>query len=104
MAKETQWKKSHVDFFNEFMQCTLLSPVLSRGRHAVQYKNNQFVKFTQKNLIFAQKLEKFAQKQNVPKFCKNLPNFKKLPNTCSPAIVLVCRESAGTAGNTLSGG
>ena len=36
--------------------------------------------------IFAQILEKFAQKQNVPKFLKNLPSFQKLPNTCSPAI------------------
>ena len=35
--------------------------------------------------IFAQFLEKFAQKQNVPKFLKNLPSFQKLPNTCSPA-------------------
>ena len=42
--------------------------------------------FAQKMFIFAQFLEKFAQKQNVPKFLKNLPNFQKLPNTCSPAI------------------
>ena len=76
---------AHVDFFDEFMQCALLSLVLLRGRYAVQYKNNQFVKFTHKNFIFAQNLEKFAQKQNVPKICKYLPNFKKLPNTCSPA-------------------
>ena len=77
-----------MDFFDEFMQCTLLSLVLSRGRHAVQYKNNQFVKFAEKNFIFAQNLDKFAQKQNMPKFCKNLPNFKKLANTCSPATVI----------------
>ena len=75
MAKETQWKKSHVDFFDEFWQCTLLSLVLLRWRHAVQYKNDQFVKFAQKIFIFAQNLEKFAQKQNVPKFWKNLANF-----------------------------
>ena len=37
--------------------------------------------------IFAQFLEKFAQKQNVPKFLKNLPSFQKLPNTCSPANI-----------------
>ena len=43
--------------------------------------------FAQKMFIFAQFLEKFAQKQNVPKFLKNLPSFQKLPNTCSPAIV-----------------
>ena len=30
MAKETQWKKSHVDFFDELRQCTLLSLVLLR--------------------------------------------------------------------------
>ena len=88
MAKERQRKKLHVDFFDEFMECTLLSLVLWRGRHAVQYKNNQFLKFTQKNFIFAQNLEKFARKQNMPKFSKNLPNFKKLPNTCRPATVL----------------
>ena len=85
MAKEMQWKKSHVDFFEEFLLCTLLSFVLLRWRHAVQYKNDQFLKFAQKIFIFAQNLEKFAQKQNVPKFLKNLPNFQKLPNTCSPA-------------------
>ena len=44
-------------------------------------------KFAQKVFIFAQFLEKFAQKQNMPKFWKNLPNFQKLPNTCSPASV-----------------
>ena len=60
--------------------------VLSRWRHAVQYKNDQFLKFAQKIFIFAQNLEKFAQKQYMPKFWKNLPNFQKLPNTCSPAI------------------
>ena len=38
--------------------------------------------------IFAQFLEKFAQKQNVTKFLKNLPSFQKLPNTCSPANFL----------------
>ena len=38
-------------------------------------------------LIFAPFLENFAQRQNMPKFWKNLPNFQKLPNTCSPAIV-----------------
>ena len=43
-------------------------------------------KFAQKMFIFAQFLEKIAQKQNVPKFLKNLPSFQKLPNTCSPAI------------------
>ena len=42
-------------------------------------------KFAQKMFIFAQFLEKFAQKQNMPTFWKNLPNFQKLPNTCSPA-------------------
>ena len=71
MAKEMQWKKSHVDFFDEFSQCTLLSLVLSRWRHAAQYKNDQFVKVAQKIFIFAQNLEKFTQKQNVPKFWKN---------------------------------
>ena len=43
-------------------------------------------KIAQKMFIFAQFLDKFAQKQNVSKFWKNLPNFKKLPITCSPAI------------------
>ena len=42
-------------------------------------------KIAQKMFIFAQFLEKFAEKQNVPKFWKNLPNFQKLPNTCSRA-------------------
>ena len=42
-------------------------------------------KIAQKMFIFVQFLEKFAQKQNVPKFWKNLPNFQKFPNTCSPA-------------------
>ena len=79
MAKEMQWKKLYVDLFDEFSQWTLLSLVLLRWRHAVQYKNDQFLKFSQKNFIF-------AQKQNMPKFCKNLPNFQKLPNTCSPAF------------------
>ena len=88
MAKETQWKKSHVDFFDEISQCTLLSLVLLRWRHAVQYKNEQFLKFAQKIFIFAQNLEEFGQKQNVPKFWKILPNFQKLPNTCSPAIFM----------------
>ena len=37
--------------------------------------------------FFAQNLEKFAQKQNVPKFWKNLPNLQKLSNICSPAIL-----------------
>ena len=86
MAKEMQWKRSHVDFFDEFTQCILLSLVLTRWRHAVQYENHQFLKFAQKIFIFAQNLEKFAQKQNMPKFWKNLPNFQKLPNTCSPAL------------------
>ena len=44
-------------------------------------------KIAQKMFIFPQFLEKIAQKQNVPKFWKNLPNFQKLPNTCSPATV-----------------
>ena len=61
--------------------------VLSRWRHVVQYKNDQFLKFAQKIFIFSQNLEKFAQKQNVLKFWKNLPNFQKSPNTCSPANV-----------------
>ena len=49
--------------------------------------------FAQKMFIFAQFLEKFAQKQNVPKFWKNLPNFQKLPNTCSPAKGTLARSS-----------
>ena len=53
----------------------------------MQYKKDQFLKFAQKFLIFSQNLEKFAQEQNMPKFWKNLPNFQKLPNTCSPANV-----------------
>ena len=85
MAKEMQWKKSHVDFFDEFLQCTFLSLVLLRWGQTVQYKNDQFLKLAKKIFIFALNLEKNAQKQNVPKFWKNLPNFQKLPNTCSPA-------------------
>ena len=86
MTKEMQWKKSHVDLFDEFSQCTLLSLVLLRRRHAAQYKNDQFLKVAQKMFNFAQNLEKFAQKQNVPKFWENLPNFKSCPIQCSPAI------------------
>ena len=85
-GKRDAVEKLHVDFFDEFSQCTLLSLVVSRWRHEVQYKNDQFLKFAQKIFIFAQNLEKFAQKQNVPKFWKNLPNFQKLPNTCSPTF------------------
>ena len=42
----------------------------------MQYKNYQFVKVAQEICISAQFLEKFAQKQNVPKFWKILPNFQ----------------------------
>ena len=48
--------------------------------------------FAHNIFIFAQFLEKIAQKQNMPKFWKNLPNFQKLPNTCSPANVTKARN------------
>ena len=69
MAKEMNWKKLHVDFFDKFSQCAFLSLVFSRWRYAVQYKNHQFVKFAQEIFIFAQNLDKFTPK-NVPKFWK----------------------------------
>ena len=57
---------------------------VQRFCHAVNWTNllaNLNVwekKFAQRMFIFAQFLEKFAQKQNVPKFLKNLPSFQKL--------------------------
>ena len=44
MAKEMKSKKLHVEFFDELFQCALLSLVLSRRRHTVQYKNEELPK------------------------------------------------------------
>ena len=88
MTKEMQWKKSHVDFFVEFSQCILLSLVLSRWRHAVDYKNDQFLKCAQKIFIFGQKLEKFAQKTKCGQILEKFTQFSKVANTYSPASIL----------------
>ena len=85
MAKEMQWKSRmwislmssrsvlffYLSFLDEDMPCNI--------------KINNFYKLPRKFFIFAQFLEKITQKQNLPKFWKNLPNFQKLPYTCSPA-------------------
>ena len=43
MAKDTKWKKSYVNLFDEFSECALLRFVLSRWRHQVQNKNYQVI-------------------------------------------------------------
>ena len=77
-GKRDAVEKLHVDFFDEFSQCTLLSLVVSRWRHEVQYKNDQFLKFAQKFFIFAQNLEKFCPKTKRAQILEKFTQFSKV--------------------------